>query len=250
MQINKRAIANVFYTTILGLCSMNLDAAPITGIVNLVASAGVSATLIDFRTDTATGCGNVANPGVPGCFQVAFPSTGNFSSIPVSYFLSNSIKDLPIGQILPLLSFMEFQNGITFDLTKINAGGATACTAANSGLPNTTCTPFLGAGVLSPFILTNDSSATSSTVSFSVEVLGYQGVSSTGTTPYLGIFSTQTAGQNIAQNLAIIGGGGTIVNAYSANFSPVPEPGTLGTLGLGLGMLVFGAYRRSSRSAR
>jgi|GEM_PF-4283875 len=250
MQISKRAIANVFYTSILGVCSMNLDAAPITGVVNLSATVGVSATTIDFRSDPSQGCGAVVSPGFPGCFTINSPVSGSFvaPAIPFGFNALNSIKDLTGGPIVgftTLTAFMQFTNGVTFDLTRIVPGGSPTCDILQGNNPNYVCTPLN-----SPFTLLNSSTGQNATVAFNVEVSGYTGALNTGSTPYLGAFSTQGAGANIASLLNTIGTGGTVVASYSANFSPVPEPGTLGTLGLGLGMLVFGAYRRSSRSAR
>ncbi len=259
MQISKRAIANVFYINILGLCSINLDAAAITGTINLGASVGVSATTVDFYSNPGTACGT---PGVGiGCFSVNSPRTGSFSIFPFGSSTDYSIQDLvggPVtGVISPILqSFMGFRElvpnpltTITFDLIRILPGGGPACDPLQGANGNYSCTP-----TGSPFLLQNSSDGKNAAIFFNVEVLAYQGLQSTGTSSYSGAFSTQKPLSNIGSILTTIGTPGGVVEAsYSATFvgSPdtvVPEPGTLGTLGLGLAALAFGAFRRGSRS--
>ncbi len=258
MQLSKRAIANVFYTTVLGLCSMNLDAASITGTVNFGAQVGVSATTVDFFSNTATGCGT-AGVGTPGCFSI---SGKDLSFAPFSFGSSAnySIKDLTGGPVtgtlaIPLAAFIQFTdtvnsaNTITFDLTKILPGGGAVCNPALLSTANYSCTP---AG--SPFLLQNSSDGLNAAIFFNVEVLAYQGSSASGTSSYSGGFSTQTVQKNIAQIFTTLGTpGGTVNASYSATFvgtpnTGVPEPGTLGTLGLGIAALAFGAFRRKSGS--
>ncbi len=264
MQINQ-AVAKACGIALLGLCSINGYAASITGQVNLNASVGVSAFSIDFYSNTAQACG-IASPGSPGCFGINNPIDGSFNNLLLGYQAGNTIKDLsgpPITGNISLSQFVQFANGITFDLTKILPGTGPVCNAALGNTPGYTCTPTVTVGAntfLSPFTLQNsgagpNGTATNAAVSFNVEVLGYLGLASTGTSTYNGAFSTQSAGMNIAGVLATVGNGGTVVASYSGNFNgapnvtnPVPEPGTLGTLGIGLAALVFGAIRRKSGS--
>lgn len=260
MQLNQ-AIAKACGIALLGLCSFNAYGASITGLVNINASVGVTAFAIDFYSDTGQACG-IASPLAAGCFGINTPVSGSFSSLLLGYQAGNTIKDLlgpPITGDIPVSQFMTFANGITFDLTRVLPGTGPICDISLGNNPGYTCTPVVG-GFLSPFTLQNSGAgpggtATNSAVSFNIEVLGYTGLASTGTSTYNGAFSTQSAGQNIAQILTMIGSGGAVVASYSANFNgapnnQVPEPGTLGTLGLGLAALIIGSIRKKSASVR
>ena len=181
----------------------------------------------------------------------------------LGYQTGNFIKDLTGGPVVgnlsnPIGEFMTFANGIKFDLTRIlpGTGLAGGCVAASLEAPGYTCTP-----VGSPFTLQNSPLGTngkvnSASVFFNVELLGYTGLSSTGNSNYTGAFSTQTADMNIAQILSAISiPGGSVVASYSANFNgtpnnPIPEPATLGTLGIGLAAIVLGGIRRKARSVK
>jgi hypothetical protein len=102
----------------------------------------------------------------------------------------------PISGNIFLSNFINFANGVTFDLTRVVPGGATSCALVNGNAPNATCTPIIGPNV-SPFTLVNSADGTNSAVFFNVQLLGYTGTP-TGATPYLGAFSTQSTGMNIA----------------------------------------------------
>ena len=269
MQIHQQAIAKMFGLTLLTLCSTNIYAASITGQVNLGGTVSVSATTIDFYSISTTACGT-ASPGAQGCFSILEPSDGNFalSQISRGFQTGNFIKDLsgpPITGNIGLSQFLVFNNNITFDLLRILPGTGVPCVAAQGNDPGYVCTPSVG-GLQSPFTLQNSAAspgsltATNAVVSFNVEVLAYLGLANTGTSSYNGVFSTQTANLNIAGILATInpsqiGGGRSVVASYSANFNgapdnPIPEPATLGTLGIGLAAIVLGGIRRKARSVK
>ncbi|MCX6606113.1 MAG: PEP-CTERM sorting domain-containing protein [Acidobacteria bacterium] len=166
----------------------------------------------------------------------------------------------PISGNIAVAQFIMFANGITFDLTKVLPGTGPICDISLGNNPGYVCTPTIN-GLLSPFTLQNSSAgsggtATNAAVTFNIEALAYSGLASTGTSTYNGAFSTQSAGQNIAGILSTVATpGGTVIASYSANFNgasntQVPEPGTLGTLGIGLAALILGGIRKKSASVR
>lgn len=227
-------------------------AATITGTVNLTGSAGVSATAIDFFGVPGSGC-STPGLGVDGCYLINVPRDGSFSNLAAGQ-VGGTINDLqgpPISGGISMVQFMEFMNGIFFDLTRIVPGGAADCATVNGNAPNASCTPVIN-GQVSPFTLTNSANGTNASVFFNVEVNGYSGTTATGFSQYVGAFNTPSAGKNIAGILADIANGQTVSAAYSANFvgtsNAVPEPGTGAMLGLGIGALVLGAYRSRKSS--
>jgi len=229
-------------------------AAPITGVVNIGgASAAVTAQTIDFYGGPTC---ETPGAGVVGCFGAFIPKTGSFSDLLTVQ--AGTIKDLtgpPFTGAVSLADFMVFNNisnpQVHFNLTNIFAGGAPDCATVNQNGSNVQCTPYLPGNVVSPFIITNDITGQSATVSFSVRVNGYTGAIGTGFTPYIGIFSTPSSGDNIADIMARYNAGIPAVAAYSANFTPesgVPEPGTVTLLGVGALAIAVGAYRRKRAS--
>lgn len=229
-----------------------VQSAPITGVVNLTGSAGVSATAVDFFGNGAAGCGDPAL-GTPGCFLINAPREGDFLTLPVGQ-PGGTIQDLqgpPISGSISLPSFMTFNNGIVFDLTRVVAGGAPDCATVNGSAANATCTPVIN-GQVSPFVLTNSSNGANASVFFNVEVNAYLGSSATGFSQYIGAFNTPSAGKNIAGILADIANGKTISAAYSANFvgtnADVPEPDSIALFAIGLIGIVAGSLRSKRAS--
>ena len=268
MQINQ-ALGKACGIAMLGLCSFNGYAASITGQVNTTGTVAVSAFTIDFYSGVGSACGT-PSPLTTGCFGTSNPISNDFNTLLLApglgYQAGNTIKDLfggPIsGPVVPtLLQFMTFHNGITFDLTKVPAGVGVPCPAAPApaitNAPGYSCTPMIGAQT-SPFTLVNSPGgangiATNAGVFFNVELTAYSGLASTGTSSYNGAFSTQTAGQNITVILSEIAAGRSVEASYSASFNgtpnnPIPEPGTLGTIGIGLAALILGSIRRKTAS--
>lgn len=240
-----------------GLLSSGAYGATIgTGVVNLSGSVSVSATTVDFFGNTASGC-STPGVGAAGCFAVNVPLTGPFDPAlggltPLT--IGGTIKDLvspptAISGNTFLSQFVAFNNGVFFDLTRIVPGGAPTCNIALANNANYSCTPVGPGGVTSPFTLTNSADGSNASVFFNVQVDAYTGSPSTGTTPYVGAFSTQSAGRNVASILMEIGSGGAVTAAYSANFrgdNPIPEPGTVALIAIGLVAIGVSRFRRSS----
>jgi hypothetical protein len=242
---------------LLGITSSTLNATPISGDVNLTGSAGVSATVVDFFGVQSSNC-STPGAGTIGCFLINVPISGNFATL-LPGTVGGTIQDLagpPISGPISLLNFIMFNNGVVFDLTTVQPGGAPNCATVNGNLPNVSCTPVIG-GQVSPFVLTNSASGTNASVFFNVDVNAYTGTSASGISKYTGAFNTPSAGKNITGILSDIAGGKTVSAAYSANFTGsavvsdavvVPEPQTGVMIGLGMLALVLGGFR-SKRGA-
>jgi hypothetical protein len=129
---------------------------------------------------------------------------------------------------------------IMFDLTFIPAGSGTNAACATNGPGN--CTP-----TGSPFTLTQLAGGVS--VGLTLDGIAYTGASATGSTPTVGLFTTQVTidGGTITGILGVLGSGGTIAGqTYSASFTatPVPEPSTALSAIFGAGLIGLGVIGR------
>jgi hypothetical protein len=228
---------------LLAAMTMQMVGAPITGTLNIIGDVEVSA------------------PGGVGNIDFLPPVGGGFGEFLVSTALSQTnefvplaltpgdIQDLnqavfPVGVNFLLANFLTFDADadIVFDLRYINPGsfGAAACGAPAAA--GQTCTP-----PGSPFNLSNQTS-TESIASFSV--LGDMRRVSTGEiTQYRMVFSTQFSDQNYQNLLTTINTpGGAVRASFSAEATPIPEPGTLSLLaasGFLTGVVAFMRRRRA-----
>ncbi len=189
----------------------------------------------------------VAINGANSCIAfsgVVSPCTGVtgdlVSGIDPIFGTSGTIKD--IATSFPITSFETVNLTIgggpaIFDLLNIiPPSGFPACTTStNSGSCST-----------GTFVLTQ-TSATQVSISLSLNMLGYLGSSATGSTSYIGVFTTQLSGNlsafgcsgdtTIGNILLCEGAGHTITSTWSATESPVsgvPEPMTFSLMGVGL----------------
>jgi hypothetical protein len=259
----KRAIFSGLSLTVLAFAALAI--APGTAsatAISITSISGAGSGLFSINNLTATMVG-VSNScidfGYPAACQTATGIPDSVTSTDPTNFTSGStasdtIKDLPAAVLLPLVDFQTVQSPLSggevfFDLTGFTIPGAFGnCTTFAL---NASCNP--GGG--SPFILTQNS-ANQVTVGFAVTEIAYTGTSTSGSTPYDNIFTTQLSGElpngnpdtipNILNYIST--SGNTITSTWSASESPVvaPEPLSFVLFGSGLaGLALFGRRRRS-----
>jgi hypothetical protein len=226
-------------------------AATVTGVANGSGTVIVSASYVDFEAFLGGACGAGPSLGSPGCFIETSPTNGDF---PLSG-TQTIIKDLMqpaypfVGAVGAVgLGQVVWSNGVTFDLTLLEAGGQPNCatlTVAQRKSANATCT-FYDATNTVPGIFTLQNNAAATSVVISMNWLGnaYKGTNATSSL-YEGAFSTQYkgatgTGATIDDVFNTIGRGGSIESSYSVTFGgAVPEPMTFALVGSGLLLMGF-----------
>jgi hypothetical protein len=203
----------------------------VTGQANIAGNVNVDLTSIVF---------NPTFTNTPGALE-----TGSFAGLTGGTIMS--LTGGPRTGTVNVPNFISFNLGVarpvTFDLTFIAPGVGTQAACASS-TPGSLCTPNG-----SPFTLLQ---LTSSTVVATLQLNGsaYTGSAATGTSATTGVFSTQTVvGGTLPQILASLNAGQSLNGiTYSASFiaSPVPEPGSMLLMGLGLSAAGLIARRKKA----
>lgn len=196
----------------------------------------VTATTIDWTQPTDAG---------NGCIVTGQNTNITYTSGTLGPGATGTILDLNAAtDVFPLVDFMTFASapGLHFDLSTLGPGPTNTGCAATLDVNAPACAVFSG----SPFILQATATGTSVTLS----ATGIARDASSTTSTWSGAYTTQIAGVTPAQIQATILRGGSETSTYSGDFvinvssSPVPEPGTVGTMLLGGLGLAAGCFRR------
>jgi hypothetical protein len=234
----------------LGLFALPASAAPITGVLNILGSAVVTADTIDWAPDG----------GATGTFVVSADSEAYFDGIEVPFPINTGDSlDLPAGPF-PVANFLsnfttpnpEFDD-LSFTLEGFDIPALPVCGTADgspSGIvgdeTGETCVAFAG----SPFSLTVGSNPATTDVGFNVFgsfvdlTFGDDGSLNNA----IGLYTTNISDLTPIAIQSIILAGGSVEASYSAEFNasavPVPEPVSLSLTGFGLAALAYRMRRR------
>ena len=211
--------------------------AAITGLLNFSGSGQVrvSGTSLDF---------NANGLGIDGLFNVT-SGTDYFSGYAGGLNSAGDLVDLtqapgPVNIPGFLQLLLGPRAGLSVLLTEIAFGGGAACPpAAAAGSSCTPAPPLAPLG--SPLLITRNAGGT--TVTMVVRGSGANGADIAHAV--LGTFTAQITGVSPETLLAIVQGGGFVDASYSAEFLfSTPEPASVSTGLVGLGMIGFAAWRR------
>jgi hypothetical protein len=257
----KAAIVTLFLVTS-ALVSAFADVMPITdsGLLNItnspVSTLGITGltTPLCLNFGGGTTCAGMTHP-----MDVAGAGNSNLFVSPGT----GSIKDLNTTGALTDFETVTGAGALTgqtihFDLTSVVVNGSTASGNCNSNAPLNSCQP-----ANSPFALMENAAGTVLFIGFNVLLDGYTGSSSTGSTPYEGVFTTQQAGlfsgtgacsgkaADITNFISCEAAGGTLDVNWSATEAPVPiqpTPEPISLVFLGSVLLALTPRLRRSRN--
>ena len=235
---------NCFGVLAAGLLSASALSATPFGTMSLSSpsSGGVNVqgTRIDFFLPTNL----PPNPPGNGAFNSGVPTNITYSGGTVTSGTPGTISDLDTTPPFPAfgLNFILFTGAPTlaFDITGIGPGGPAqgailGCAGAGIGVR---CSPSIGGGLFSPFVLTYNGVNTD--VGLSVLLNGRD---ATGSIQWKGGFTTQIP-QLPGAAETLLNSGGIITNTWSFTATGVPEPGTISILGSGLMLIGLAAWRK------
>jgi hypothetical protein len=237
-----------------------IDSIPLTAVllgsllsISAASAATIVAGQVNFTGTVAVNTGGVffANAvSTPHLIDPSNPNTGGYSGL-----TGGTIQDLTGPATTGAFSVSHFitfnlpGGPVFFDLQNIAAGLGTLAACGSNTIGNV-CTP---AG--SPFTLIQVA-ANQVEIDLSVSGVAYLDVVTTGSDPTSGLLTTQNLlPGTITDILAAVSSPGGITNSYSATFSSLapgttlgtPEPGTLGMIFTGLGLLGIRLFRRNRR---
>ena len=224
------------------LCASIAIASPVAGTFQM--TGVVTATPTQFMWFGTNGT-------TPNVFTLAL-GTGSF----VGEDGTDAVENLnnvsePVNTPFPPQDFINFTvllglPSLDINFIPLGNGGTAQCSVPASGIvPPQTCTPVIPGG--SPITFQNNN--VNGQVTGSSATWTFSGVTSDGLSDWTAIFTSQFVGQSYQSVLAQFASVGSVTASYSANVtvSPIPEPGTVLTGGLGVLLAVF--IRRRRRSA-
>jgi hypothetical protein len=220
------------------------------GNFSVAVNGGNPACVIFYTGANPPACSAVNN--LTGTVTLNAPSDPIFGTVNTT---TGTMEELPPNEGAPPESGALVLNGFTFDLLAFVTPAYQTCSGAT---PVGTDCIIPG----SPFVFDqNNTTQPEVTVSLSETLCGYvtsssPGVNCSSGTVYQASLTSQFVGTidgnsgdpaTLLELLTIIGGGGTVTDAISGTYSPVPEPISLMLIGSGLiSLSLFGRRRRKS----